>query len=117
MNSSSRLRKGGKRRLGSVCLFAMAARQVLPGVTLIDLPLVNVWLLHAGSEGVLIDTGTYWDRRKLQRAIRDVLGPDGHIVAVLQTHGHCDHAGNTAHFCGQGARLYAHKLEIPHLSS
>lgn len=96
----------------------MSVRTVLPGVTLIDLPLVNVWLLHKDGEGMLIDTGCRWDRRKLLAGIREVLGPDGRLIAILQTHGHCDHSGNTAYFARRfGARICCHPLEQPFLET
>jgi glyoxylase-like metal-dependent hydrolase (beta-lactamase superfamily II) len=95
----------------------MSLRPVLPGVTLIDLPLVNVWLLHRGKEGVLIDTGCRWDRGRLSSAISEALGPGGRITAILQTHGHCDHSGNTAFFARKfSAQTLSHEAEAPYLS-
>jgi glyoxylase-like metal-dependent hydrolase (beta-lactamase superfamily II) len=95
----------------------MPIRTVLPGVILIDLPMVNVWLLHNDGEGMLIDTGCRWDRRKLLEAIRESLGTHGRLTAILQTHGHCDHSGNTAWLARTyGAAVYAHETEARYLS-
>jgi len=38
------------------------ARPVFPGVTIIDLPWVNAWLLHNERDAMIIDSGTSRDR-------------------------------------------------------
>jgi glyoxylase-like metal-dependent hydrolase (beta-lactamase superfamily II) len=95
----------------------MPLRPVLPGVTLVDLPLVNVWLLHDDQEAFVVDTGSYWDRRALSAAIGTVLDRGIRLTGILQTHGHCDHAGNTAWLRRHhGAKVHAHAAEVPHIS-
>jgi glyoxylase-like metal-dependent hydrolase (beta-lactamase superfamily II) len=87
----------------------MSLHPVFPGVSLINLPWVNAWLLHKDNEAVLIDTGTRWDRKRLLSAL-----PRGsRFTSVLLTHGHCDHAGNAAFLADHcGARLIAHEEEV-----
>src|SRR5690348_14404911 len=82
---------------------------ILPGVSLVRMPLVNAWLLHDNSEAALIDTGSRWHRGQLLRAL-----PGGvRLTSILLTHGHCDHAGNAAFLAERfGAGLYAHTEEI-----
>src|ERR1041384_5908732 len=84
-------------------------RTVLPGIFQIDLPWTNAWLISDGRDGVLIDTGTRWDRKALLDAIGEV-----RINRILLTHGHCDHAGNAAMICRTfDAELVAHEAEAP----
>ncbi len=88
--------------------------EVAPGVGLIDLWQVNVYVLYGNGDAVVIDTGMIWDSKPLLRAIRTGLPPGTNISAIIQTHGHCDHAGNTAFLAKQfGAEVIAHELEAP----
>src|SRR5438105_1689081 len=96
----------------------MLLHTVFTGVTLINLPQENVWLLHKGRDAVLIDTGLRWDRGRLLRALAEALPPDFRLHSILQTHGHCDHAGNSAFLAEcHGARIHAHELEAPFLNT
>jgi len=92
----------------------MPIRNVFPGVTLIDLPWVNAYLLHKDRDAVLIDTGTHPDRRRVQAALSEVLPEGFRLTTVLLTHGHSDHAGNAALLADRfDAQLVAHRLEEP----
>jgi glyoxylase-like metal-dependent hydrolase (beta-lactamase superfamily II) len=96
----------------------MPLRSVLPGVFLIDLPLVNVWLLLDGKEAVLIDTGTYWDRKAVVAALDEALPPGATLQKILLSHGHCDHTGNAAFLAKKyGAKLHAHHIEVPFIAT
>ena len=86
----------------------MPLHPIFPGVSHIDLPWTNAWLLHHGEEAVLIDTGTRWDRKQILAA----LPPGTRLTSILLTHGHCDHAGNAAFLAERfGAKLVAHEEE------
>jgi hydroxyacylglutathione hydrolase len=66
----------------------------------------NCWLLAAdgSEEALVIDPGFFPDRA------RSLLGAAGkRPVAVLATHGHYDHIGSAAEFCGQDIPFYIHK--------
>jgi hydroxyacylglutathione hydrolase len=93
-------------------------RPVFPGLYQIALPWTNVWLLAKGRDAVLIDCGTCRDRRRLLAALAEALPADYRLHAVLLTHGHCDHAGNAAFLAERfGARLHAHREEVPFLAA
>jgi len=96
----------------------MSVRPVLPGVTLIDLPRENVWLLQGGGEAALIDTGLRWSRSRLLRALDQALEPGTRIASIFLTHGHCDHAGNAAFLANKfGAKIHCHRIEVPYVST
>lgn len=93
-------------------------RATLPGVFRIALPWVNVWLLAKEGEAVLIDNGTVYDRKTLLDALSEAC-PDGYrLHSLLQTHGHCDHAGNAAYLAERfGAKVRAHTEEAVFLAT
>jgi glyoxylase-like metal-dependent hydrolase (beta-lactamase superfamily II) len=91
---------------------------VLPGVSLIDLPQENVWVLQGGGEAALVDTGLSWSRRRLMVALDQALEPGSRLTSIFLTHGHCDHAGNAAFLARQfGAKVYCHRIEEPYVST
>jgi glyoxylase-like metal-dependent hydrolase (beta-lactamase superfamily II) len=93
-------------------------RPVLPGVTLIDLPQENVWLLQGGGVAALIDTGLYWSRRRLLAALEQALEPGTRLTSIYLTHGHCDHAGNAAFLRTRfAAKVYCPRIEVPYVST
>ncbi len=95
----------------------MPIRQVFSGVTLIDLPWVNAYLLHKGCDAVLIDTGTHPDRKRVLAALCEVLPDRFRLTSILLTHGHSDHAGNAALLADRfDAQLVAHRLEEPYVT-
>ena len=66
----------------------------------------NCWLLAAegSDEAVVVDPGFSADR------VHEMLRAAGkRPVAVLATHGHYDHIGSAAEFCGQDIPFYIHK--------
>jgi glyoxylase-like metal-dependent hydrolase (beta-lactamase superfamily II) len=73
----------------------------------------NCWLLSgAGTdEAVVVDPGFYPDR---VRALLETSGK--HPVAVLATHGHYDHVGAAAEFCGDDLPFYIHEADRQALS-
>jgi hydroxyacylglutathione hydrolase len=64
----------------------------------IDLGFVNAYLVKAGDDVILIDTGVaqQWSRLETELFQAEVL-PD-HLKLVLITHGDTDHTGNCAEF-------------------
>jgi hydroxyacylglutathione hydrolase len=68
----------------------------------------NCWLLalEGSEEGVVIDPGFSPERVK---ALLSAAGK--HPVAVLATHGHYDHVGSAAEFCGTELPFYIHKAD------
>lgn len=96
----------------------MPFREVLPGVTLIDLPWTNVWLLQDGARAALIDTGICHDRSAVLADLSHALPERCRISDLFLTHGHCDHAGNAAFLCESfGAKLTAGVEEEPFIST
>src|SRR5258708_16793681 len=96
----------------------MPTRNVLTGVSLIDLPWTNVWILHEGNKAMVIDTGTRLDRRAVLDGLHRTLPRGFELTNVLLTHGHCDHAGNAAYLCQEfGAKLVAGKDEEPFIAN
>ena len=92
----------------------MPFHELLPGVGLIDLWQVNVYVLFDNGQATIIDTGMIWDRKPLMRALSEGLPKGTKITAIIQTHGHCDHAGNTAFLAKKfGALIISHELEAP----
>ena len=86
------------------------------GVSLLELPLVNVYLLHNDSEAMLLDSGLYWDRAALDGAIEKALPSGKGLTGIIQTHGHCDHCGNTAFLSRKyQCPVICHKDEAEHI--
>ena len=72
----------------------------------------NCWLIAAdgGEDAVVVDPGFSADR------VRDMLAAAGRTpVAVLATHGHTDHVGAAAAFCGDDLPLHIHEADAPAL--
>lgn len=77
----------------------------------------NAYVLKEGDNVALIDTGLQKDRDDLLRALKEIGAEPSQVSAVFLTHAHTDHAGNAAFFAKQGAKIYAHTLEIPYARS
>src|SRR5688572_10231008 len=91
---------------------------VAPGVWQIAFPWTNAWLLARGGEAMLIDCGTRWDRKVLEKALEEAVPSGFTLRSVLLTHAHCDHAGNAAFLAEKyGAELVCHTLEEPFLAT
>jgi glyoxylase-like metal-dependent hydrolase (beta-lactamase superfamily II) len=70
----------------------------------------NIYLLSSGGAHVLVDTGHALQGRALIEHL-EYLGVE-RIDAVLHTHTHFDHCGNTAKIAAKfGARAFAHEAE------
>lgn len=69
----------------------------------------NCWLIGADGtdEAVVVDPGFSPER------VRAMLEAEGkRPVAVLATHGHFDHIGAAADFCGEDLPLYIHEADV-----
>jgi len=71
-------------------------RKVTGGVYQIDLRMVNAYLLTAGPDLVLIDTGLPGQERTILNAVREVGKQPMDISCILVTHLHGDHTGSLA---------------------
>ena len=85
---------------------------VAPGVWRLPLLIANIYLLKTpDGRWVVVDTGldmTAWSLRWILPA---------RPVAVVLTHGHCDHAGGAESLArAYGTPVYAHSLELPYLT-
>jgi glyoxylase-like metal-dependent hydrolase (beta-lactamase superfamily II) len=79
-----------------------------------------VYCLNTDEGLILIDTGAYWDRRRILRQLRQLFGQPLRFRAVLLTHAHLDHDGNALflqrHFgakivCSPVEGAYAQKVD------
>ena len=96
----------------------MPFQEILPGVHLLSLWQENVYLLDAGGEATIIDTGIQFERKTLVDALTLQLGDLRRLKTILQTHAHCDHAGNSVYLSQlTGAQIWINQLEAPFLNS
>lgn len=69
---------------------------------------VRVHLLVDGEGIVLVDSGFFWDHRRVQRAVASLGRKPSDVKAILLTHGHFDHTMNAAALQSwSGAKVYA----------
>jgi hydroxyacylglutathione hydrolase len=82
-----------------------------PEIT-INLGGVNCYLLRAGEDFVLIDTGFANKRAVLERKLAEAGCRPGNIRLILITHGDMDHAGNGAYLREKyGAKIGMHAAD------
>lgn len=80
------------------------------------MPAVNAYVVDAGADRILVDTGHAASAELLLEVLRSLLGP-ARLTAIVLTHGHRDHAGGLARIAAEtGAPVYAHPAEIPYLA-
>ena len=74
------------------------------------------FLLEAGENSVMIDTGLFGETIFIRRLFRKLGLKPQSIKAILLTHGHLDHAGNLARLKRwTGAKVLAHPAEQAHI--
>ncbi len=81
--------------------------------------IVNVVMIGHPETGewVLIDTGMPKCGREIESVAYERFGKGRSPKAILLTHGHFDHVGNTVHLLDQwDIPVYAHPLEFPYLT-
>jgi len=73
----------------------------------------NCWLIGANGtdEAVVVDPG--FSPQRVHALLR---AESKRPVAVLATHGHFDHIGSAAAFCGDDLPFYIHEGDVPALS-
>ena len=75
-------------------------------------------LPRRGGPWILVDTGTPGNAEKIRAAAQERIGAEARPEAIVLTHGHADHAGSAAEPSGSwGVPVYAHRLELPFLTS
>lgn len=96
---------------------AKNCEQIAAGVWRLRILFVNVYLVAADDEWVLVDAGLKGSAGKILKAATALFG-DKPPAAVLLTHGHFDHVG-ALHALLQvwkDTPVYAHALELPYLT-
>jgi len=75
----------------------------------------NIWVVTRNSRTIIIDTGISFDRVRIEHALaRKALVPE----AVILTHTHFDHAGNTAWLAHEyGAEVVVQEAESEYLAA
>lgn len=92
-------------------LKTVAAKQIVPGVYVIPLGIVNAYLIE-GDRLTLIDTGVPGSDAQILRAVRALGRQPSEIGHILVTHCHPDHAGGLAALKREtGAAAYMHRAD------
>lgn len=92
--------------------------EVAPGVWPLPLGWSCAYVLTDGGEFSLVDNGTRDDRRLLLAGLAAIGLEVRHCRQILQTHAHCDHAGNAAYIADRtGALLHTHVDEVPFMQT
>ena len=85
----------------------------MDNIKTIELTFVNAYLLSAGVDFVLIDTGLAMHREKLEKELNEAGCYPGKLKLVLITHGDMDHAGNAAWLKEKyGCRIALHENDL-----
>lgn len=82
----------------------------------IDLVGVNAYLVDDGGTITLVDAGSPWDRRKVQRAITEVAGSVSAVDRILLTHYDIDHVGTLGRLEALDAPIYVGRADQPYLT-
>src|SRR5215472_10525435 len=92
----------------------MAVRQVVPGLLMIAIGPINMFLLESNDGYVLIDTGLPGSADAILKAVTELGKPPSAIRHILLTHAHPDHIGSLAAVKkATGAGAYIHRADIP----
>jgi glyoxylase-like metal-dependent hydrolase (beta-lactamase superfamily II) len=87
---------------------------ILPSVYAVDLGYVYSYIVDAGDELVLIDTGAMGNEKRIFRAVSELGRKVSDIKHILVTHHHSDHVGGLrAVRDASGAAVYVHSLDAP----
>ena len=92
----------------------MHMEEILPSVYAIDLGYVYAYLVDAGPELILVDTGAMGNEKRILRSISKLGRKASDIKHILVTHHHSDHVGGLrALRDASGATVYVHTLDAP----
>lgn len=90
----------------------MALQELFPGLYQVSLGPVNAFLLRAGGELTIVDTGRPEDTEPLLAAVREMGYRPSDVQNILVTHAHYDHAGGLAALKeATGAPAWMHPLD------
>lgn len=88
--------------------------EILPSVYALDLGYVYAYLVDAGPELIIIDTGSMGNEKRILKAASRLGRRASDIKHILVTHHHSDHVGGLrALRDATGATVYAHGLDAP----
>ena len=91
-----------------------AARQVIPGLHMISVGPINMFLLESEDGYALIDTGLPGNADAVLKTMAALGKPPSSIRHILLTHGHPDHIGSLAAVKkATGAVTYMHPADTP----
>ncbi|MDW7673551.1 MAG: MBL fold metallo-hydrolase [Bacillota bacterium] len=99
----------------------MAIQQVNSDVTLLELPLVNAFLVGNPStnngDWVLVGAGMAHTGKDILQAAEGRFGKGSQPKAIILTHAHFDHVGAILELLNTwpNVPVYAHQLELPYL--
>lgn len=92
----------------------MIAKQIIDGVYIIPLGIVNVFLLESIGGLILIDTGIPGGADQIIQTVNELGKQPDDINHIFVTHWHMDHMGGLAELKRvTGAQTYAHPLDTP----
>jgi glyoxylase-like metal-dependent hydrolase (beta-lactamase superfamily II) len=84
------------------------------GIKIINLGGVNCYLAKTDVGYILLDTGFFSKRAKLEQELEAAGCRPGNLNLILLTHGDTDHADNAAYLRDKyGAKIAVHPLEAP----
>jgi len=88
--------------------------EIVPGVHVIDLGLVQAYLYAEADRLTLIDTGLTTSGERIVDEIEGLGRRPSDLAQIVVTHHHADHAGALAELAERsGARVLAHALDAP----
>lgn len=91
-------------------------RQLRDAVWWINLAGVNAYLVDDGGTLTLIDGGSPWDRRTIERTITEIAGSVSDIDRILVTHYDIDHVGALHRIDNLDATIHIGRADLPYLT-
>lgn len=91
-------------------------RQLRDGLWWLDLAGVNAYLVDDDGVVTLVDAGSPFDRRRVERGVVEAVGSVGEVDRVLLTHYDIDHVGTLGRIDALDARLYIGRADLPALT-